>query len=84
MTKKRKSVKRRAVPKAVQAKIRRMSATQLYALLVFLQALMRARHTRKVWKTKGRKKGGTKTARQRRFAALARKYHGRIPKGTRM
>lgn len=32
---------------------------------------------------KKRRKGG-KTAHQRRFAALARKHHGRIPKGTKI
>lgn len=32
---------------------------------------------------KKKRKGG-KTAHQRRFAALARKYHGKIPKGTKI
>lgn len=37
--------------------------------------------TRKVCFKSGKRSGGTKTAAQKRFAAAARKYGGRIPKG---
>jgi hypothetical protein len=89
MAKKSKS-KRRAVPKRVKASIRRMNHAQLAALLMFLQAFLRAqkmgtkRGHKKPRKGKTRKSSKGLTAGQRRFAALARKYHGRIPKGTKI